>query len=102
MSAAQSAVAVGGIALVGANFWTGPQRQDLDNLVFHGQSTPQAKTALLQIGGESILLILLYLVAGSSSGAGTAMVVLVLTLWILYFMTKTKTASVVKPGGVVA
>jgi hypothetical protein len=81
-------VAVGGLGLVGANFWFGPQRQSLDSLIWDGQPSATAKTSLLQIGGEMVLLLILYLLAGESDQLGLAMVTIVITLWILFYMSR--------------
>jgi hypothetical protein len=102
MGAEQSMVAVGGIGLIGATFWKSSQRTSLDNLVWHGQSSPAAKKALLQVAGESVLVLILYLVAGQSDTLGLSMVVVVLTLWILFYMEQSKISSAPAPGGSVA
>lgn len=88
MSAQQSMVAVGGLGLVGANFWFGPQRQSLDSLIWQGQASSTAKTSLLQIAGELVLILIMYLFAGESDQTGLAMVVVVITLWILFYMSR--------------
>lgn len=86
MSGQQSIVAVGGVGLIGATFWMSGQRTSLDGLIWNKQSSPQAKSSLLQIAGESILVLILYLVAGGSDDAGNVSVVILVTLWILFFM----------------
>lgn len=92
-------VAVGGVGLIGVNFWKSQQRTSLDALIWQGQSTPAAKTALLQIGGEAVLLLIMFLLAGQSSTLGLAMVTVVVTLWILFFM-KTTGGTTAKKGPV--
>lgn len=98
MSAEQSMVAVGGVGLIGVTFWKSQQRTSLDSLIWQGKSSPAAKKSLLQIGGESVLLLILYLLAGQGDTLGLAMVVVVLTLWILFFMSTTSKPA----GGIVA
>lgn len=99
MGAEQSMIAVGGVGLIGVNFWQSSQRTSLDKLIWQGQSTPEAKTALLQIGGEALLLLIMFILAGQSSTLGLAMVTVVVTLWILFFM-KTKGGTTAKKGPV--
>lgn len=95
MSATQSMVAVGGVGLIGVNFWVGPQRQALDGLVWNGQPSTGAKTALFQLGGEAVLLLIMYLVAGQSDDIGLAMLTVLITLWILFYMSR-ETSSTTK------
>lgn len=95
-------VGIGGLGLVAANYWTGNQRRLLGGAVFtpsHGGRT-EAHSALLAVGGELLLVGLLYLLAGASDQLANVAVVLVLTLWVLFAITRSTGAPATsKPTG---
>ena len=78
-------VAVAGGTLIGVNAWTSPQRKALaDALNGKAGSTPASHKALVQIGGEALLVIVAAAAAGSSDAVGTGMVAAIVALWILW------------------
>lgn len=84
MEGKQSVVALGGLALVGVNWWNSDQRGAISD-AFAGHSHPaKAHSALLQMGGELLLVLVVTIVAGMSDSLGTGMLALIAALWILW------------------
>lgn len=82
---------VGGLGLVAVNFWTSSQRDAIANLVFgdkQGAAAAQpGHAALVGIGGELVLLLVLFVVAGMSDQLASAMLAIVAALWVLWGIT---------------
>ncbi|HEY2300526.1 MAG TPA: hypothetical protein VGH66_01455 [Acidimicrobiales bacterium] len=77
-------VAIGGVALVGVNFWTSAQRPTL-SAVFDGSGDATAgHQAFLAIGAELLLVLVMAFAAGASGTVGNAMVAVMATLWVLW------------------
>ena len=86
MQGQQTIVGVGGIALVGVNFWTSNQRPTLSAVFDNSkQADPTAGHQIfLAIGAELLLVFVMAFAAGASGTVGNAMVAVLATLWVLW------------------
>jgi hypothetical protein len=85
MNGVQTVVAAGGVGLVVANMWTGTQRQQVAQM-FGGGSAPSAHTALVQLAGEMLFVVVATILAGVSDVWGALMAVVIVGLWLLWAM----------------
>lgn len=83
MSGEQTLAGLGGIALVGVNYWTGQQRAPISSLL-SGTSSTAAHSSLVELGGELLLVGVAVAIAGASPAAGKAVLAAVVALWILW------------------
>lgn len=86
MDGTQQLVAVGGLGLVGVNYWTSKQRTAIAGTVWNGKAPQQARSAFLAIGGELLLVFLLTMAAGQSDSLAYGMLAIVAALWVLWAM----------------
>lgn len=86
MDGTQQLVAVGGIGLVAANFWTGQQRPRIVGVLWgdKGADPSAGHAAMLGIGGELLLVVLLVLAAGMSQSVAYGMLAIIAALWVLW------------------
>lgn len=84
MTGAQSLVGLGGVGLVGANFWFGGDHPTVSAGLFGSGDPGAAHGALLRLGGEMLLVVVITVLAGVSDTWGTAMAVAIVGLWILW------------------
>jgi hypothetical protein len=85
MDGTQQLVGVGGLALVGVNYWTSQQRPAISGVILGtSQDTAAGHKALLGIGGELLVVGLLTLVAGSSDSMALGMLAAIAALWVLW------------------
>lgn len=84
MTGQQSLVAAGGVGLILANMWTGPQRAEL-GAIFGGAGTNvDPHKALVQVAGEVLFVLVAVILAGLGDGWGTAMSVAIVGLFVLW------------------
>lgn len=106
MTGTQSVVAAGGIGLIVANMWTGTQRKELAAIFGGPAASVPPHTALVQLAGEMLFVVVATILAGLSSNWGTAMAVAIVGLFILWAINHygagTKPATSQTTGGVVA
>lgn len=88
MDGSQQLVAVGGLALVAANFWTGSQRSAVSGVLWgaKGADVTAGHQAILGIAGELVLVVVLAMAAGASDSLSYGMLAIVAALWILWGM----------------
>lgn len=84
MDGMQTLVAAGAFGLVGVNFWTGDQRQRIGGVLWTGANPADAHRALLELGGELLLVAVLIILAGLSDTMAKGMAAIVAALWILW------------------
>lgn len=103
MDGTQQLVAVGGLGLVGVNYWTSAQRTAIAGTVWNGKAPAQARGALIAIGGEVLLVFVLTMVAGQSDSLAYGMLAIIVALWVLWAMAhygkKSGTAAAPAPMG---
>lgn len=93
MAGAQTAVGLGGAALIAVNFWTGalhkPVTQTLNAAPggLASSATYTAHQSLIEIGGEIVFVLVATVIAGSGPSAGRAMVFAIAGLWILWLIS---------------
>lgn len=107
MTGAQTLVGAGGVGLVAANFWFGGSHQTVSAGLFGSGDPGAAHSALLGLGGEMLLVVVLTVLAGLSDAWGTAMAVVVVGLAILwainhYAGSGSSTSGATKQGGATA
>lgn len=86
MDGTQQLVAVGGLGLVGVNYWTSAQRSAIGSTVWNGKAPAAARSALLAIAGELLLVFILTMVAGQSDSLAYGMLAILAALWVLWSM----------------
>lgn len=91
MSGKSQLVGAAGIALVGANFWLGPQRAQLSGGLFLKSATSAqtegAHTALKQLGAELLFVTVATVIASVSDSAGSAMLAVLAALAVVWAIT---------------
>lgn len=83
----QTVVGLGGAALVGLNYWDGPQRANVSPLL-SGNSAPNAHAAFKQIGAELAFVIVATVLAGTSDSWGVGMLAVLIGLTILWAINR--------------
>lgn len=86
MTGTQSLVGFGGVGLVAANFWFGGQRSQVSAGLFGSGDPGVAHTALLTLGGEMLLVVVVTVLAGISDAWAGVMAAVIVGLWILWAM----------------
>lgn len=106
MTGSQTLVGAGGVGLVFANFWLGGgnQRSTVSAGLFGSGDPGAAHTALLSLGGEMLLVVILTVLAGVSDAWGAAMAVVIVGLAIIWainhYGTGSKSSAPSTSGGV--
>lgn len=87
-------VAVAGGALIAVNGWYSPQRQAVSDIL-NGKANagPAGHRAILQIGGEALVVLVAVVAAGSSDNVGTGMIAAIVALWVLWSINHFATAG---------
>lgn len=82
----RSIVIAGGLGLVGVNFWTSNQRPAIANVIFgdKGADPNAARSALVGIGGELLLVLILVMMAGASEALSRTALAIIAALWVLW------------------
>lgn len=88
MDGTQQLVAVGGLGLAGVNFWTGRQRPAITGVLWgdKGADVSAGHQAMLGLGGELVLVVVLTMAAGASQSLAYGMLAVVAALWVLWGM----------------
>lgn len=86
MEGTQSLVALGGLGLVGVNFWTSAQREQVAATVWNKKGAAASHKVLTTVGGELVLVLVLVLVAGQSDSLANGMLAVIASLWVLWAM----------------
>ena len=107
MTGAQTLVGAGGVGLVFANFWLGGgnQRSTVSAGLFGSGDPGAAHSALLSLGGEMLLVVVLTVLAGVSDAWGSAMAVVIVGLaiiWAINHYGASSTSSTSKTSGGIA
>lgn len=105
MTGSQTLVGAGGVGLVVANFWFGSDRQGVSAGLFGSGDPGTAHTALVKLGGEMLLVVILTVLAGLSDQWGAAMAVVIVGLAILWainhYSSSSSSSKTATPGGAV-
>lgn len=104
MTGSQTLVGAGGVGLVFANFWFGGDRPQVSASLFGSGDPGTAHTALVKLGGEMLLVVVLTVLAGLSDQWGSAMAVVIVglaILWAINHYSKSSTPQSATPGGAV-
>lgn len=104
MSGKSQLIGAAGVGLIGANFWTGPQRSQLSAGFFSkgatAADTAAAQAVLKQLGAEALFVGVATLIGSTGDSGGNAMLAVIVALGIVWAITHY--ASGVKfttPGG---
>lgn len=89
MAGYQTVVGLGGIALVGLNYWDGAQRTAISPVLSGKGSVSDAHSEFKQIGAELVFVIVATVLAGLSPGWGMGMAAVIVALFILFGITRT-------------
>ena len=84
MNGKQSLVGYGGAGLILADFWIGGQRGTVAAGLFGSGDSASAHAALLKLGGEALLVVVLTILSGVSDSLGSVMAVVIVALWVLW------------------
>lgn len=89
MAGYQTVVGLGGMALVGLNFWDGPQRAKIAPVITGGGSASAAHSEFKQLGAELVFVVIATVLAGLNGNWGMGMAAVIIALFILYGINKT-------------
>lgn len=102
MNGLQTLVGAGGVGLVAANFWFGGQRSTVSAGLFGSGDPGVAHKALVTLGGEMLLVVVLVVLAGISDAWAAAMAVVIVglaILWAINHYGSSSSSSQTKTGG---
>lgn len=104
MNGYQTVVGAGGVGLVALNFWLGGQRSQVSAGLFGSGDPGVAHKALVTLGGEVLLVVVLTVLAGISDAWAAVMAVLIVGLGILWAINHygSSSSSSAKTGGAAA
>jgi hypothetical protein len=88
-------VGLGGIGLVGLNFWDGTQRQQIAPILSGKGSVADAHGAFKELGEELVFVVIATVLAGLSNSWGVGMTAVIVGLLIIWSINRTSS----KAGG---
>jgi hypothetical protein len=86
-------VGLGGVALVGLNFWDGDQRKAIAPVLSGKGSTADAHAAFKELGAELVFVVVATVLAGLSNSWGVGMCAVIVGLLIIWSINRTSSKA---------
>jgi hypothetical protein len=89
MAGYSTVVGLGGFALIGLNYWDGPQRSEISPVLTGQGNVSDAHTAFKELGVELVFVVVATVLGGLSDSWGMGMTAVIVALFILWAIQHT-------------